>query len=1179
MKSKDTTSEALAKSVAVPSEYPIDKIRDALIEKRKHNCANIINERKRRLCELYTVAKVPLVAISSERVLQSEGELKMFLEKNDLEKGIEFTITALRREHGEPPRKKMKKDTFVKKANDVESNDQTKTELPRDAKTIGPEKKTSLKENMTPKNSHKTTIDDKKQQKQEVIKTLKENLQKRIELLRKRKTKTIVVRDADHKPTLLEQIERFKKNPSVANTELHSNRDLDWRGMKLEDLLLTLMPARKPHKVAAARSLTELYYHEQTLQLPKLLLRAHKVLTSKSFETSLAEGKVAVLFSRIEELKRCDRWSLRQPRKHADPFLNSGARTFWDNLLREAHWVATDMKQGRRFKAAKCCEVSEEIEAYWRTQNDSKISTESKSDERLSDNSKTLTNDNAKPLDVTDHKVATSADDEHNKMQNDMKGSQSGNKDSNSDRREQEENRSTGMKNIDLTIFKQAPCINPLKTVLHQMKARVLSKPFENSARLSLDIIVEDLPTSGRTVLEKLPLYNPLSTGESKDGGQRIDHAIDRDLFGHVSKLLPPPSGDDEFCWEKLVFRKQSDQHISSRNGKNSTNRPLFGKLSHYNVLRPPRPPSVADIQLRIPTIWLPQDDRLLVRYVTQFSFNWDIIAAHLAPRPTACRYFSNIERRTPWQCFERYIQLNNRFRFSDMRGKYTIEARKWLQAAHRVQATTRRRISPLGVGQDSIQRGHRRLRWASMLEAFRKLLRRREAAANVAKASSARAAKLAGENISSKKSENGNSNGTGADSTSHTSSHSDTPTPEQLSKLKSERDRAIRRAYLAANTGRTHADDKSGNARRNPPQLHMQAQAQGQRLMQMQQRLRRQEQIRRLQRIRQVQHARRIQRQQQQQQQLQRQQQWQLQHQPQQQLSQNKLPSNQGVAVSSSPAARSLPSTASQSPSRRSPTPTPEQILAAGRDHPHSLSSSELASSVSVSPPHQRGFSAAQVAAVVNQIQMRNPGISGSQATRLAVVYMSNYQKRHRRQKQERLLQQRQQQQQQQQQQQLMPQLQSQLQSSSSVATSPVLSPRAQSMSQNGMNSSQLSQTGQNHQIHNQNHTHTHTPTPEEIQKAMSQHRIPQQQLGVNQSLQTITTPVLSSPPTAPVSSASSPIHNTVQMVGQTSPQINTNISRNLLNNDPNLSLEAIENDILNTDFSLLDSEKLNQA
>ena len=64
------------------------------------------------------------------------------------------------------------------------------------------------------------------------------------------------------------------------------------------------------------------------------------------------------------------------------------------------------------------------------------------------------------------------------------------------------------------------------------------------------------------------------------------------------------------------------------------------------------------------------------------------------------------------------------------MKGVYAYHAQQWLEQAHRAQLTTKRRISPLGVGPESVQRGNRKLRWASMFDAMRKAMKKREIAA-----------------------------------------------------------------------------------------------------------------------------------------------------------------------------------------------------------------------------------------------------------------------------------------------------------------------------------------------------------------------------------------------------------------------------------------------------------------
>ncbi|GME94694.1 unnamed protein product [Ambrosiozyma monospora] len=180
-------------------------------------------------------------------------------------------------------------------------------------------------------------------------------------------TKKHVETNPDDPPTLSSLIEKYATEDLPRRSDEKTKRDFDYSDVELSKLLVTLMPEGKPHKVAEARSLTEIFYHQQTLPLPKLLLRAHKSLTTDAFETSLVEGKVSVLYNRIEELKRRHSWSMRQPKKFIDPFLKSNnyKKTHWDSLLSEAKWLSTDMKEERRFKLYQCYEIAQAISDYW----------------------------------------------------------------------------------------------------------------------------------------------------------------------------------------------------------------------------------------------------------------------------------------------------------------------------------------------------------------------------------------------------------------------------------------------------------------------------------------------------------------------------------------------------------------------------------------------------------------------------------------------------------------------------------------------------------------------------------------------------------------------------------------------------------------------------------------------
>ncbi|KAG7914023.1 hypothetical protein KL927_005002 [Ogataea polymorpha] len=737
------------------ASFSMDRIRLEAIESRRQECTKAINDRKRKLAELYCVSRLPLLPISNDQVLQIEDKLMAFLEKNDLENGHEFNIAILSHENQQrrlsPPQNQSATETSEIK------EPATKR---RKVEVQGSEQEPGL-----------------------------------LEAQKKMQGAALATREALSDPSrqegsLSSLIHSYEQVQPPRRSDEKSKRDLDYENLDLDQLMIMLMPELKPHKVPEARSLTELYYHQQTLQLPKLLLRAHKSLTTDSYETALVEGKISVLYSRMEELKRKHSWSLRQPKKFLDPFLATGKKTHWDYLLSEMKWLATDFKQERRFKMAQCHYIAQAFKEFWKygkvccvRRRPARLLTEKEIEER------TMPKDLEPPKSSEAAEVPEKAEEPAEPTQdegNKLDDSATAQIESITVKPELEENSKTQVSedNVETTkegitsdstepaqnteaSIEEQPSINP--SLLLTFNDTVYSgEEYEQVKRHREDIqpfkMYADLNQFNKTetaVIECLSTYAPFKETEK-------DHLIERCEYGHISSMLPP--ADEEPDWEKIVLKKKKETEKNSVPYQKGLFSPAYRR---FNILKPPSPPSIKNLELRIPTIWLPQDDKYLIRYVTDFSFNWNIISAHLSAKPTRS-YTSNIERRTPWQCFERYIQLNDKFQFSDMRGQYPMAAKEWLEAAHKVQISTKRRISPLGVGIESIQRGHRRLRWGSMFDAMRKLMKKRE---NVQKPSQQQRKN----NIEEKR--------------------SDTPTPEQLSKLKFERDRAIQEAY-AQGTG-----------------------------------------------------------------------------------------------------------------------------------------------------------------------------------------------------------------------------------------------------------------------------------------------------------------------------------------------------------------------------------------
>ncbi|CUM63221.1 uncharacterized protein PRCAT00000792001 [Priceomyces carsonii] len=589
----------------------------------------------------------------------------------------------------------------------------------------------------------------------------------------------------------------------------------------ISDLEILSVPDHYPTKPHNVSPLAELYYLTQTLPLVRLLPGSHKALLTENFELALLEGKIAVLYSRIEELKRQGKWSLRQPKKYNDPFLRNDekpAKHHWSTLLQEGKWMAVDFKETRKYKLACCFEISNTITAYWN--HDSSVCVKRKpivylDEERIAKENQSFydkSEQDSDPKEETGQELEEQLDipqveearDEQNDDIEEGKATEE-----NLNISENAESKEEGIQ-----IFKDAntdfsdPVTIDVEVLLAGNKASeenaesskeeaAILEISRSAWPLNLNSNLDSMKKIDQSIIKNLPKYSAFDDA-SKHMSAPILHPTESPLAA-VSRLLYPFEDEN---WYKIVLQDSIDFKKSSKSdGPPDYQKGLFGTLSQrrFNYLKPPKPPLIKNIEYRSPTIWLPQDDRYLIHSVAEFCFNWDLISEHLlSSASTLKRYESNIERRTPWQCFERYIQLNEKFQFSDMKGIYAYQAQQWLERAHRAQLTTKRRISPLGVGNESIQRGHRRLRWASMFDAIRKCMKKREITH----------AKLAQRNSTPVTNSSQSVSGTASSSNnvaSETPSALSTskrpsdriPTPAELSKLKFERDKSIQEAYL----------------------------------------------------------------------------------------------------------------------------------------------------------------------------------------------------------------------------------------------------------------------------------------------------------------------------------------------------------------------------------------------
>lgn len=557
----------------------------------------------------------------------------------------------------------------------------------------------------------------------------------------------------------------LRKNEPTNPTAIDFNED------KRSDVMVFLVPNRLPEPPQSRNPLAELYYTTQTLPISKILPSAHKTLSTDSYQLSLLEGKLAVVHTRIEELKRSQMWSLRQHAKFKAPLR---PKTHWDHLLDEMRWLQMDFKEERKLKIAVCNEISKAVIDYW-TFGKEACCVKVKPPKFLEPQKDSDGDEEMKVIDDSEEEKEKGKEDEEVKREE------------SADKETKEGPETVDPSNLSVSASaerEEVATVNNSSPSFHNSliptKPEIREDGPSSNSPFKMYMSYDTLNSASKEVFDLLPqvsTFNPNAPYLNE---------FDSLSLTSVTKFLAAP--DLGRGWQRLVIdvkRKESDHEhlpvLSSLSDKYDDGRevtvpssgPLFGREAHRraHLVKAPQPPNVKYLEYRTPTMWLPQDDAKLLKLAKDYAYNWNVIAMHMLPYPTM-GYTSNIERRTAWQCFERWYQLNPTFNLSDLRGPYAQAAQMWFEAASKAQANSKRRLFPLGVGPESVQRGHRRLRWASMFDGMRKSMRKRE---NLPKPNS---------NAVQRKSNLGDA------------SKSNIPSPHDLTKLKFERDKSLAEMY-----------------------------------------------------------------------------------------------------------------------------------------------------------------------------------------------------------------------------------------------------------------------------------------------------------------------------------------------------------------------------------------------
>ena len=448
-------------------------------------------------------------------------------------------------------------------------------------------------------------------------------------------------------------------------------------------------------------------------QLSNLVKTAHKTLTTSDYYTDLNERQACQILTKIHDLQSNQRWSLRQYERSAEP---ARPVTHWDVLLGQMKWMRTDFREERKWKMAAAKFIADAC-ADW-------IASSSEERKSLQVTVRpTYTRAKSRSFSASTPDLVHSTNDEASEATDD-----------------DDLQAKDSPANAPAALFSLAPEMfifglnkSPVaEKLLLELPLYEPNVEVQNAALGISEIVPDDtwkkplVPVS--TFAEgKIISLQPDEPPRKRSRFRYSEEESSR--FG-LSTFADPPEH-----MENAVRPEQEDVALFDPDNKHIRDRIHAG-----HAFRPPSEyimPSQSFFESRQSSQWTQDEDHELRKLVRDYAYNWSLISSCLSP-PSL--FHSGAERRTPWECFERWISLEglpvemakiNYFRAYHSRlqaAQRTVEAQQQAlqqaQGNHAAQIPLRRRTTqPFSVER------RKNAKHIHLIDAMRKLAKKRETA------------------------------------------------------------------------------------------------------------------------------------------------------------------------------------------------------------------------------------------------------------------------------------------------------------------------------------------------------------------------------------------------------------------------------------------------------------------
>ncbi|KAI9897243.1 hypothetical protein N3K66_008265 [Trichothecium roseum] len=364
--------------------------------------------------------------------------------------------------------------------------------------------------------------------------------------------------------------------------------------------------------------------------LEKMLYHANKTVTTSDAALAIQDHQACKVLRRVYHLQNTDKWSLRQPKRCQEP---NRPPAQWDVVLQEMKWMRTDFRQERKWKRSVASMLAQACLEWHEASPEERELMQVKA--------------RIPPKPLTTQLITNDHD--------------------NQPTPELLPGDAASPTNDDELADVLCETISP-STIFALQEDDVV---FGLAKTAASDKLLEELPMYGAPL--QIPVYDFATQECDPDASwKRPALPLNKYVEGQMRlKTDKPPKKRSRFEFGNEESDDE-DAFVSERPAKmmklspQSTDCALFNpELKHIrdrlhagHQFRPPTDHSMplqSFFENRNPSQWTQPEDDELRSLVREYSYNWPLISSILRSKSI---YSSGAERRTPWECFERWIAL-----------------------------------------------------------------------------------------------------------------------------------------------------------------------------------------------------------------------------------------------------------------------------------------------------------------------------------------------------------------------------------------------------------------------------------------------------------------------------------------------------------------------------------------